>query len=165
VRLERMRDLAERFGLAMQLTNILKDVADDASRGTVFVPRSVAARHRLAPEALLDPRQRGAARAALLDLAVVAVSGLDAALAFTLLIPRRETRLRLFCAWPLFLAVRTLRRVLEDERVLEPGARARISRAEVRGTLGRTTAAIWSNRLIRSLYARERGALGLSAAG
>src|SRR5262245_6559924 len=39
-----MQRLAERFGLAMQLTNIIKDVADDADRGVYYVPRALAAR-------------------------------------------------------------------------------------------------------------------------
>jgi farnesyl-diphosphate farnesyltransferase len=158
----RMRRLAERFGLAMQLTNIVKDVAEDAQRGAFYVPRALAARHRLEPDEMLDPEKRPAARAAMAELVALAASALDGALAFTLMIPRREARLRLFCVWPIFLAARTLRRVLTDERVLVPGARARIDRAEVRRCLGETTALVWSNRGLRWLYGRSR--LGLDAA-
>ena len=163
VRQERMRRLAGRFGLAMQLTNIVKDVAEDAQRGAFYVPRALAARHRLDPEELLDPERRPAARAVVRELVALAASALDAAVAFTLLIPRRETRLRLFCLWPIFLAVRTLRRVREDERLFVPGARLRIGRAEVRRCLGQTTLAVVSNHAIRRLYARER--VGLDASG
>jgi farnesyl-diphosphate farnesyltransferase len=164
-RQERMRRLAGRFGLAMQLTNIIKDVADDAGRGAFYVPRSLAVRHRLAPEEMLDPGRRPAARAVVRELVGLAAAALDAAIAFTVLIPRRETRLRLFCLWPIFLAVSTLRAVLEDERLFLPGARLRIGRAEVRRCLGRTTLAVWSNRAIRRLYARQRLALGVPSAG
>jgi farnesyl-diphosphate farnesyltransferase len=165
VRLERMQRLAGRFGLAMQLTNIIKDVAEDAGRGAFFVPRALTVRHRLAPEEMLDPQRRSAALAVVRELVGLAAGALDAALAFTLLIPRRETRLRLFCLWPIFLAVSTLRVVLEDERLLLPGARLRIGRAEVRRCLGRTTLAVWSNRAIQRLYARQRLALDVPAAG
>ncbi len=161
VRQERMRRLAGRFGLAMQLTNIVKDVAEDAQRGTFYVPRALAARHRLDPEQLLDPERRPAARAVVRELVALAASALDAAVAFTLLIPRREARLRLFCLWPIFLAARTLRRVREDERLFVPGARPRIGRAELRRCLGETTLAVVSNRAIRRLYARQR--VGLDA--
>src|SRR5439155_6317247 len=120
-RLEGMHRLAGRFGLAMQLTNIIKDVADDARRRACYVPRALAARHRLSPEEMLDPGRRPAALAVVRELVQLAAGALDAALAFTLLIPRREPRLRLFCLWPIFLAVGTLQRVLDDERLLLPG--------------------------------------------
>jgi farnesyl-diphosphate farnesyltransferase len=155
-RREPMARLAERFGLAMQLTNIVKDVAEDATRGAIFVPRSVAARHRLDPGQLLEPEHRPAAQATLGELVAHALSALDAALAFTLLIPRRAPRLRLFCLWPIFLAARTLDRVLHDDRVLVPGARVRIMRAEVRRCLASTTLVVWSDAGIRWLYGRSR---------
>jgi farnesyl-diphosphate farnesyltransferase len=158
-RLERMQRLAGRFGLALQLTNIVKDVADDARRGTCYVPRSLAARQGLQPEEILDPARRAAARAVVRDLAKFAAGALDAALAFTLLIPRREPRLRLFCLWPIFLAAGTLRSVVDDERLFLPGARARIERSEVRRCLGETTLAVLSDRAIAKLYARRRLAL------
>ena len=160
-RVQRMRELAGRFGLAMQLTNIVKDIGEDARRGAFFVPRVLAARHRLRPDDLMDPARRDDARAVLGELVAQAVRALDEAVAFTLLIPRRETRLRLFCLWPLFLAVRTLRRVQEDERALVPGARVRMSRAAVRRCLASTTAVVLSNGGIRWLYARERRRLEL----
>ncbi len=161
-RREPMARLAERFGLAMQLTNIVKDVAEDATRGAIFVPRSVAAHHRLDPGQLFDPEHRPAARATLGELVAIALGALDAALAFTLLIPRRAPRLRLFCLWPIFLAARTLDRVLRDERVLEPGARVRIMRAEVRRCLASTTMVVWSDGGIRWLYGRNRPRLDAS---
>lgn len=165
VRLERMRRLAGRFGLAMQLTNIVKDVAEDAQRGVFYVPRALAARHRLDPEQLLDPSRRPAARAVVRELVALAASALDAAVAFTLVIPRREARLRLFCLWPIFLAVRTLRRVRDDERLFVPGARPRIGRGELRRCLGETTLAVVSNRAIQRLYARDRLGLDVPTTG
>jgi len=164
-RLEGMHRLAGRFGLAMQLTNIIKDVADDARRRACYVPRALAARHRLSPEEMLDPGRRPAALAVVRELVQLAAGALDAALAFTLLIPRREPRLRLFCLWPIFLAVGTLQRVLDDERLLLPGARPRIGRSEVRRCLGQTALAVWSDRAIQRLYSRQRLALGAAPAG
>ena len=158
-RAQRMGVLAERFALALQLTNIIKDVASDVRRGACYVPRSWAMRHGIAPEAMLDPAHRDAARAVVRDLARHAVNAFDAALSFTLEIPRRELRLRLFCLWPLFLAVRTLSRVLPDEHMFVPGQRPRIPRDEVRRCLSETTLAAWSNDAVRRLYGRRRVAL------
>ncbi len=163
VRQERMRVLSKRFGLALQLTNIVKDVAEDARRGVFYIPRALAARHRVQPEQLLDPRHRPAARAVVRELVALAASALDGAVAFTLLIPRREARLRLFCLWPIFLAAGTLRRARDDESLYVPGSRAKLRRFEVRRWLGASTLVAPSNRAIQGLYARAR--LGLETGG
>ncbi len=155
----RLSELAEPFGRAMQLTNIVKDMADDLCRGACYVPRAWAERRRIAPEALLDPGSRAEARQVLGDVAALAARSLDAALAFTLVLPRREVRLRLFCLWPLFLAASTLRRALQEDAALVAGARARLRRSEVRRTIGTTSAFVFSDSAIRWLYGRRRAAL------
>jgi squalene synthase HpnC len=44
------RDLAERLGLAFQLTNIIRDVHEDAALGRVYIPEEHLARYGVAPE-------------------------------------------------------------------------------------------------------------------
>ena len=144
-----------------ELWPAVEKLADVTGRDPV--PETKAARYRFEPHEILDPAKRGAARAAVAELVALAASALDGALAFTLLIPRREARLRLFCVWPIFLAARTLGRVLEDERGLLRGARIR--RSEVRRCLSETTALVWSNRGLRWLYARARIGLGEAPGG
>lgn len=164
-RQQRMAVLAEHFGMAMQLTNIIKDLADDARRGACFVPRALTSRYRLAPEGLLDPRHRVQARKVRDELVKQAARALDAALTFTLMIPRRAVRLRLFCLWPLFLAASTLQRVTQDDGLFEPGRRVRIGRDEVRRCLGLTTLLVCSDGGLRRLYAQRRAALNAALAG
>ena len=48
--------MAEHQGIAFQLTNILRDVAEDASLGRVYLPREVLAGFDLSPEDLLEGR-------------------------------------------------------------------------------------------------------------
>ncbi len=43
-------------GLAFQLTNILRDVAEDAGRGRIYLPRQHYEQHGLSEDDLLDPR-------------------------------------------------------------------------------------------------------------
>jgi farnesyl-diphosphate farnesyltransferase len=74
-------------------------------------------------------------------------------------LPRREVRLRLFCLWPIFLAVGTLCRVLRDDAVFVAGERPRLGRGDVRRAIGTTTLAVLSDRAIRWLYGRQRAAL------
>lgn len=48
--------MAEHQGIAFQLTNILRDVAEDASMGRVYLPREILAEFGLTPEDLLAGR-------------------------------------------------------------------------------------------------------------
>jgi squalene synthase HpnC len=52
----RAPDLAERLGLAFQLTNIIRDVRNDYEMGRVYVPREDLDRFGLKPENLRGPR-------------------------------------------------------------------------------------------------------------
>ena len=52
------------LGIAMQLTNIARDVAEDAQRDRVYLPRSALARHGTSPEALVARAHGGPESAA-----------------------------------------------------------------------------------------------------
>jgi phytoene synthase len=60
----RSRDYAEALGIALQLTNILRDVAEDAERGRVYLPLEDLERYRYSERDLLT-HKRGAEFAAL----------------------------------------------------------------------------------------------------
>jgi phytoene synthase len=49
----RTRDYARDLGVAFQLTNIVRDVGEDARRGRIYLPQDELARFRVAPSALL----------------------------------------------------------------------------------------------------------------
>jgi phytoene synthase len=51
----RAEELAERCGIAFQLTNIIRDVKEDAGRGRVYFPQEDLARFGIAPEEFMDP--------------------------------------------------------------------------------------------------------------
>mgnify|MGYP002620050987 CR=1 FL=1 len=53
------RRYAEHLGLALQYTNILRDVAEDAARGRVYLPGSLLARHELTEDDILQQRYDG----------------------------------------------------------------------------------------------------------
>jgi phytoene synthase len=53
---EPARQYAEHLGLALQYTNILRDVAEDAGRGRVYLPKSLLSRHGLTVQDVLDQR-------------------------------------------------------------------------------------------------------------
>jgi farnesyl-diphosphate farnesyltransferase len=152
----RMRSLAERFGLALQLVNILQDIQVDRRRRVSYLPRQVLASFGITSEDLFLPEHRSQRVAVLARLVTLAVQSCDAAIDFTLLLPRRQVRLRLFCLWPLFLALRTLHQVLAAVRKGGDEQRPRVPRRQVRRCLLRASIRVLSNARLRALYGAER---------
>ncbi|MEO0814790.1 MAG: squalene/phytoene synthase family protein, partial [Myxococcota bacterium] len=157
----RMDETAVSFGLGLQVTNIAKDFVTDRDRGDCFIPASFFEEEGATRQDLsrLDPRL--AARL-LSRLARKAITHLDDAMAYTLAIPRKYWRLRLFCLWPLWMAVATLHRLSKSSEAVALGGAVKITRAEVREILLKTTLRVWSDGLLGNDYRRMReGVLAL----
>jgi farnesyl-diphosphate farnesyltransferase len=151
---KRRRNLAVSFGLGLQGTNIIQDLSIDRARGWSYLPEEVAARYGTETHRLHETKERPAAMMVIREMAWRAMKNLDDGLLFVLLLPRRHARIRLFCLWPLLLAVRTLTRLISSPEVLEQ--RVRITRSEVRELTRGTLWRCLSNAALRRLYLRER---------
>lgn len=120
-----------RFGKGLQLVNILRDLPADLRQGRCYLPADKLRSIGLQPSDLLQRDAKPKFRPlynAYLDLAS---EHLAAGWGYTNALPRSSVRVRLACAWPILIGVRTLAR-LRVENVLDAGQRVKISRAEVR---------------------------------
>ncbi len=149
-----------RFGQGLQLTNVLRDLAHDLRIGRCLLPREDLAALGLAPEDLLDAAALDRLRPLLLDLIAHTLPLFSDGWAYTLAIPRRLVRLRLACAWPLFIGLRTLERLQKSRDLLDPHTRVKIPRPEVYGIVARTAALVWSDAALDHYY---RGLCGRMA--
>jgi farnesyl-diphosphate farnesyltransferase len=154
----RMRADGIRFGKALQMTNVLRDVPSDLRHGRCYVPATELARHGLAPIDLLDPGTMTQLRPVFTALLGVAADHYRAGWRYTLAIPRREWRMRLACAWPLLIGEATLAALRRHDNPLGATQPVKVPRARVRAILTRSTAAVWSNRALAAEAARLRGA-------
>ncbi|HEX5520488.1 MAG TPA: squalene/phytoene synthase family protein [Longimicrobiaceae bacterium] len=152
-RRDEMRPLAREFGLGLQTVNVLRGLPADFARGWSFVPRSFCTEAGLAgPEALFDPARRDAALAVVERLATKAERHLARGCDYIALLPRREYRLRLMCAWPLLFAARTVALSRGNPEVLR--CEAKMTRAEVRGIMRRSAWRAWSDRWLAVEFRR-----------
>jgi farnesyl-diphosphate farnesyltransferase len=71
-------------------------------------------------------------------------------------IPGAELRLRLACAWPLLIGLRTLERIRHAPDLLDPNVRVKISRPTVYGILLQSTLRARWDFLLGRYYARLR---------
>ncbi|MGC1521704.1 MAG: phytoene/squalene synthase family protein [Steroidobacteraceae bacterium] len=144
--------LAASFAQGLQMTNILKDVWEDRSRGACWLPQDVFARHGVDLGQLSsdphDPRFGAGFR----ELLGTAHAHLKNALDYTLLIPGNETGIRRFCLWAIGLAVLTLRKI-EQNPQFTAGTQVKIKRSAVALTRLLTKVAGRSDWMLRRLFA------------
>jgi farnesyl-diphosphate farnesyltransferase len=149
-----LKRLATSFGLGLQLTNIIKDVADDRRRGWSFVPQELCQLAGITPEELHDGRHSAAAQQVMHILIDKAKQHLLDALEYTVALPRTAYGIRLFCLTALYFAVQTLELAARDDRLLDPGHKVKISRADVARTIAVSRIVAPSNLLVRSYFRR-----------
>ena len=156
-----LQELSTSFAEALQLTNIIKDFWEDRSRGACWFPRDLFARHGVELAEVSPQHPDARFQAGVRELVAVAHGHLRNALAYALLLPPRETGIRLFCLWAIGLAVLTLRRI--DARLnYTSGAQVKVSHSAVLLTRLCTRAAVRNDRLLRRLF--EHAARGLPLA-
>lgn len=154
-------NLSASFGQGLQMTNILKDVWEDWTRGACWLPREIFAAHGCDLADLNPQRDRAAFTAGLGELLGVTHGHLRNALQYTVLIPGRETGIRRFCLWSLILAVLTLQRIRRNPHY-SAGDQVKVPRRTVRHAIHVTSAVCRSNLLIRALFAWSARGLPLS---
>lgn len=146
-----LRQRSVSFGLGLQLTNIVKDVATDHERGWCFLPATFCALHGVDPERLLDPDCRSEAMEVVRDVVSLARKRLDDALEYTILLPHDARAVRLFVLVPLALAQASLTLVERCPAVLVPGKTVKISRTFVADVLSRASEVLDDDDGIRTL--------------
>ena len=150
-----LRARAISFGLALQLVNIVKDVAADLSRGDCFLPAQLAREHGIALDDILDPDHRPAGLAVVRAVCARAREHLRRAQQYTLLWPAEEGRqVRLFCAVPLALALATLAEVEHGDDTLRPGRTPKVSRQVVMAVFTEAQQAAGDNAQLARLFQR-----------
>ncbi len=135
--------LAREFGLALQTVNVIRGLREDYERGWIFVPQSFCAAVNISREQLFQPEYRAEAIKVLDMLNDKAERHLRAALTYLKSLPPWQHSIRLFCAFPLMFAVRTLAISRRNYQVLE--TEAKITREEVTQIVRDSTLWGWSN--------------------
>jgi 1-deoxy-D-xylulose-5-phosphate synthase len=146
-----LQRLAVSFGQGLQMTNILKDVWEDRSRGACWLPRDLFAERGFDLSDLGARPYQLAFEEGLGDLVGVALGHLKNALEYTLLIPREETGIRNFCLWAVGMAALTLRRV-NAHRDFRAGSQVKISRRAVKLTVATLRLNVANDRMLRALF-------------
>ena len=143
-----LRRLASSFGQGLQMTNILKDIWDDYRQGQCWLPRDQFKAMNLDLRDLDTAARSPSFRPVILDITSTALSHLDNAVEYTMLIPRHQTGIRRFCILAIGMAYATLNRLARVPR-FTPDCRIKIGRATVRNLMLAAPVLSRSNSLTR----------------
>ena len=154
---EEMSEKGVRFGKALQLTNILRDVPKDLRLGRCYLPREVLERCGVSGEDLLEAKNSDAARPALIWGITQALDHYEAAEEYLQAIPKRYYRLRLAVAWPLLMGLGTLAELAKNIEWLDPGRKSKVSRGWVYRMMAVSAARVMSNGAMNGWISGLRG--------
>ena len=146
---EDMAAAGVRFGKALQLTNVLRDVPRDLRIGRCYLPVDDLAASGLAPPDLLDPANADRARIVLVPWVRTALEHFEAAEAYILSTPPSCARLRLAALWPVLLGLATLEKLALNHQWLDPDRPSKVRRRWVYGMMARSVVAVRSDTLVR----------------
>ena len=148
---EELLTLSVSFGQGLQMTNILKDIWDDAQRGVCWLPQDIFTETGFDLKKLSPETDDENFRVGLEHLISIARGHLHNALIYTQKIPAHETGIRNFCLWALGMAVLTLKKIKQNLD-FKHSDQVKITRNSVKATILATRLAGRSNTLLGFLF-------------
>ena len=147
---EQLLELSVSFGQGLQMTNILKDIWDDAKRDVCWLPQDIFTETGFKLQNL-SSSNTPEFQLGLEHLISIAHGHLKNALSYTLLIPSHETGIRNFCFWALGMAVLTLKKIKNNLGFTDSN-QVKISRNSVKVTIFTTRVSVKNNALLSMLF-------------
>ncbi len=126
-----------RFGKGLQLVNILRDLPVDLHKGRCYLPTEKLEAAKLLPETLLSPANEKRFLPLFHEYLDKAAAHLATGWTYTNTLPFGQYRVRLACAWPVLIGVRTVEK-LRAANVIELQQRVKVSREEIRAIVKRS---------------------------
>ncbi|MBI88393.1 MAG: hypothetical protein CMB67_05150 [Euryarchaeota archaeon] len=130
-----------RFGKALQMINILRDIPSDLSLGRCYIPRESLSEFELTPEDLLNPEKMSQFRPLYDRFLDLTDSHFEAAVKYIEILPHRQFRLRGACMLPVIIGKRTAS-MLREGNVLDSKNRIKIDRSEIKSVVNRLVLAV-----------------------
>lgn len=148
---KQLLELSVSFGQGLQMTNILKDIWDDAERGVCWLPQDIFTETGFELKNLNTHNSTPEFQLGLEHLISIAHGHLKNALTYTQLLPAHETGIRNFCLWALGMAVLTLKKI-KNNLGFTASNQVKITRNSVKATIFATRFSVKSNKLLSILF-------------
>lgn len=156
IRLKRkLSRFARQFGLALQKVNILRDIAEDVSSNRHYWPSKLLAKYGLDYGSLCLKENREKALAILREQVADARKHIDAAMKYIMMLPEKALRVRMFCLIPLFMAIESYVKCMDNREVFE--SKVKISREQVTDIVAKSGMWGTSNERLACWFASTMG--------
>ena len=133
----RIYDHGVRFGKALQMINILRDIPEDLRFGRCYIPMDSLDAIGISPTNLLEAGNMEKFRPLYDQLLDVTSGHLDAAVEYVGMLPYSQFRLRGACMLPILIAQNTVN-MLREQNVLDAENRVKVSRDEIKILIKKT---------------------------
>jgi farnesyl-diphosphate farnesyltransferase len=120
-----------RFGKALQMINILRDIPEDLRFGRCYIPEQELSKHDLKPEDLFDSNNIDKFRPLYDEYLDLTNDHLDAAIEYIKMLPETQFRLKASCMLPVLIGQRTVT-LLRDGNILDSSDRIKVTRDEMK---------------------------------
>ncbi len=148
---DQLLELSVSFGQGLQMTNILKDIWDDAKRGVCWLPQDIFTETGFDLKNLNTSVSSAEFQLGLKHLLSIAQQHLKNALTYTQLIPSHEVGIRNFCLWAIGMAVLTLNEI-QQHLDFNDSNQVKITRKSVKTTILTTRIIGRSNWLLSAVF-------------
>jgi farnesyl-diphosphate farnesyltransferase len=139
------------FGQGLQMTNILKDIWNDAQRGVCWLPQDIFTETGFDLSELTPTTDKAQFHQGLEHLISIAEGHLANALRYVQLLPNYEIGMRNFCLWALGMALLTLKKIKQNLN-FNHSNQVKISRRSVKTTILVTKLIVRSNYLLSLVF-------------
>jgi len=120
-----------RFGKALQMINILRDIPEDLRFGRCYIPQQSLSEHNLKPEDLLDEKNVDSFRPLYDSYLDLTNEHLDAAVEYIRMLPEKQFRLKASSMLPVLIGQRTVT-LLRTGNILNSEERIKVARTEIK---------------------------------
>ena len=120
-----------RFGKALQMINILRDIPEDLRFGRCYIPEQELRKHDMKPEDLYDSKNIEKFRPLYDEYLDLTNEHLDAAIEYIKMLPETQFRLKASCMLPVLIGQRTVT-LLRDGNILDSSDRIKVTRDEIK---------------------------------
>lgn len=148
---DELHNLSASFGQGLQMTNILKDISNDAKRRVCWLPQDVFTETGFDLKSLTPKTNDINFEKGIEHLIGIAHHHLHRALQYTQILPTQETGIRNFCLWALGMAVLTLKKIKHNLHVINSDE-IKITRNHVKATILATRLTGRSNTMLTLLF-------------
>jgi farnesyl-diphosphate farnesyltransferase len=146
-----------RFGKALQMINILRDIPEDVRFGRCYIPGPSLKAHGLEPEDLLNTSNIDAFRPLYDTYLDLTSEHLDAAIEYIKMIPDRQFRLKAASMLPVLIGQRTVT-LLREGNILDSDEKIKVTRDEMKGYFKKLLRALILPGGVQRLLAKNKNA-------